>query len=142
MGVVLCCLVLNHQFLYFARAALHASAAADSSSCVRDGTRWRALETAAMQPLWLNKGLRCCHVKAIYPRRAILHRGRILHNYAPQTRSTALSRRSSKRRTQMIVLSCFSQTWPCRFPHMRIFISGFIASWESPTVIYKNSNGR
>lgn len=85
-GVVLCCFVLNHQFLYFDKAAFHASAAADSSSCVRDGTRWRALEAVVMRPLRVNKGLHCCHVKASYPRRAILHKARILCDSAPQTR--------------------------------------------------------
>lgn len=38
-----------------------------------------------MQPLRLDKGPRCCHVKASYPRRAILHKERILHECAPQS---------------------------------------------------------
>lgn len=86
----MCCFVLNHQFLYFDKAAFHASAVADSSSCVHDGARWRALGAAVMQPLRSNKGLHCCHVKASHPRRAILHKGRILHDYAPQTRSNPI----------------------------------------------------
>lgn len=89
-GLVLCCFVINHQFLYFDKAAFHTSTVADSSSCVRDGTRWRALATVVMQPLRLNKGLHCCHVKASYPRRAILHKERILHDYTLQTRSNPI----------------------------------------------------
>lgn len=139
-GVVLCCFVLNHQFLYFDKAAFHASSVADSSSCVRDGTRWRALEAVVMRPLRLNKGLHCCHVKASYPRRAILHKERSLHDYAPQTRSDPVV--PSLKQTLDSDNHLFYGNITVPISHMRIFISGFIASWESPTVIYKNSNGR
>lgn len=83
---------LSHQFVYFNKAAFYASSVGDSSSCMR--TRCDALANiwnAMMQPLRLDKSLHCCPVKVGCPRHAVVHKGHILHDFAPWTHSNPIN---------------------------------------------------